>query len=321
MMRSAYVRYGVIRAIGCAMTVVMATLGLMLVLGIGPGVQEARASEMPAPGDPGASAEVGALARIKRNAIHRAPILDDTGAVGILQGPGEFTIWTIDDADGDLESLGQRYAIVCTISAQDVQGQAHLEMLSTIDGKEYFTRTAGHGLMRPVSGTSDATKLALPFDTLGETSHPTRIALRVVMPAEGTITVRSAALAPITREDLAFMRSSADAGAWWSPRASGLIGGLAGSLIGVIGGIVGMLAHRGAARTTAMVLMGVVVGVGAAGLCVGVAALAMEQPYAVWYPGLLLGVLCLTIGPVMWVGIRKQYETHELGRMAALDAG
>lgn len=281
----------------------------------------------------------GVPTRVQRDATHRAPMREDGSVVGTFHGPGAFTVWSIDqpnpEADPDpnaephadshasaaLASLGQRYAMVCTISADEVQGQAYLEMVSTIDGREYFTRTTGHAPMQPITGSLDSATLVLPFETLDEAKRPTRIALRIVMPAQGTITVHSAALGAITKAEMAMLVRSADGGAWWSGRASGLIGGIAGSLIGIIGGIVGVLASRGAARSTAMTLMGVVVAIGAIGLCVGVAALAMRQPYAVWYPAMLMGVLCLTIGPVMLVTIRKRYEAHELGRMAALDAG
>jgi hypothetical protein len=45
----------------------------------------------------------------------------------------------------------------------------------------------------------------------------------------------------------------------------------------------------------------------------------MDQPYAVWFPLLLLGGLLVGILPVRLRQYRRHYETLELRRMSSLD--
>jgi hypothetical protein len=53
---------------------------------------------------------------------------------------------------------------------------------------------------------------------------------------------------------------------------------------------------------------------------VGIAAVAVGQPYAVWFPLLLLGVLLLAILPLRLRQYQRGYEDLELRRMASMDA-
>ena len=66
--------------------------------------------------------------------------------------------------------------------------------------------------------------------------------------------------------------------------------------------------------------MRVVVFVGVAALIFGVIALISSQPYAVYYPLLLGGLLAAVIPGVLLPTIRRRYEEHELRRMHAQDA-
>jgi hypothetical protein len=54
-------------------------------------------------------------------------------------------------------------------------------------------------------------------------------------------------------------------------------------------------------------------------LTVGVAALSQAQPYAVYYPLLLLGGICTICSIACLVIIRVGYQQAELRRMQALD--
>src|SRR5688572_25002324 len=82
---------------------------------------------------------------------------------------------------------------------------------------------------------------------------------------------------------------------WWSGAGAGLVGGIGGSVVGLMGAFIGVAASRGAMRRTVMGTMGGMIVIGAAGLGVGAAALASSQPYAVWYPPVLLGFLCVVL--------------------------
>ncbi len=54
-------------------------------------------------------------------------------------------------------------------------------------------------------------------------------------------------------------------------------------------------------------------------LLLGLAALIQAQPYAVYYPLLLLGLGCAGIGGFLARPIRQRYEALELRRIRAAD--
>jgi hypothetical protein len=58
---------------------------------------------------------------------------------------------------------------------------------------------------------------------------------------------------------------------------------------------------------------------GLASLAVGLVALALDQPYAVWYPLLLMGVLDPVLAFSLLPSARRRFEEIELRRMRALD--
>jgi hypothetical protein len=60
--------------------------------------------------------------------------------------------------------------------------------------------------------------------------------------------------------------------------------------------------------------------VGAALALLGLVAVALRQPYAVWFPLLLLATLLLAILPARLRQYRQHYETIELRRMNSMDA-
>ena len=59
---------------------------------------------------------------------------------------------------------------------------------------------------------------------------------------------------------------------------------------------------------------------GAAAAILGVLALSGGQPYAVYYPLLLLGTISTVLGLWLPRSMNKRYEAWELRRMQALDA-
>jgi hypothetical protein len=62
------------------------------------------------------------------------------------------------------------------------------------------------------------------------------------------------------------------------------------------------------------------IGLGAV-LAVGaMAALGSRQPFAVWFPLILISTLLLSVIPGRLAQIRRQYEETELRRMASIDA-
>jgi len=107
--------------------------------------------------------------------------------------------------------------------------------------------------------------------------------------------------------------------AWWDDRAGAWIGGLGGSALGCLGALIGTLGGMGKARRLVMWLTAGLVVFGLACLVSGAAALALGQPYAVYYPLLLGGLIDTAVfGPSLLV-LRQRYQQAELRKMAAMD--
>ena len=210
------------------------------------------------------------------------------------------------------------YAIRGRVKYADVEGKGYLEMWSFFPGGgRYFTRTlAGSGPMRGLRGSSAWREFVLPFQVKDAAGAPQKLVINVVLPGKGKVAVGPMRLVQYEGgED-----PLAAAGQWWTGRQGGWIGGICGALFGCLGGLIGLLSTRGKARGFVMGALAVMVVVGAAGLGVGLVALAKSQPYAVFYPPLLVGVLMTAIPLGMFRGIRRRYEQIELRKMAALDA-
>lgn len=91
---------------------------------------------------------------------------------------------------------------------------------------------------------------------------------------------------------------------WFNPNLLGAwIGGGVGVFGGIYGSMVGVLAPRGSAKALVYTVHWTAMLLGAALLCTGVIALAVGQPYGVWYglglPGLILTGILLGLTPVL----------------------
>lgn len=107
--------------------------------------------------------------------------------------------------------------------------------------------------------------------------------------------------------------------AWWTNTDAGWIGGIGGSVVGCMGGLIGTLAGIGRARRFVLATLLAMVGGGAILLMTGIIALIMGQPYAVYYPLLLLGGITFIVSLSIRPGVRRSYEARELARMKAMD--
>ena len=108
---------------------------------------------------------------------------------------------------------------------------------------------------------------------------------------------------------------------WWTDQQTGLFGGIAGSALGILGGlfgaITGICTPRGKCKGLVYGLSALMIGAGIIALISGVAALLMRQPYAVYYPLILIGVICTAvIGGLMPV-IRRRYREADNRRLEA----
>ena len=221
--------------------------------------------------------------------------------------PGARTITVL-----ELERPGvtkTRYTMVGEVRCEGVDGTAYLEMWSTFaQAGSFFSKAS-------LTGSSPWRPLALPFDATGATGPPQTLVINLVLPGRGTVHLGPLRLVQYAEgED-----PRAAAGAWWGPRTAGLVGGIVGSLIGCLGGVIGLLAGLGKGRALAMGLVKGMLAFGAISLVFGVVALFRSQPYAVFYPLLLLGVLCAGLPPFLIPTLRRRYQELELRKMKTRD--
>jgi hypothetical protein len=97
----------------------------------------------------------------------------------------------------------------------------------------------------------------------------------------------------------------------------GAIGGGFGGLVGSWGGLVGWLAPQGRARGVIYGLWGVFMILGVASLGFGLYALAVGQPYGIWYGPTLAGGLVTFLLTVLFPVVRKRYAEADARRMQA----
>jgi hypothetical protein len=210
-----------------------------------------------------------------------------------------------------------RYAVRGQVRYERMEETGYLEMWNFLTGGgRYFSRTlAGSGPLASLTGTSGWRPFLLPFDTNGK-GRPERLIVNVVFGGRGTVY-----LSPL---ELVQYSGSEDpltpAGAWWNDRQGGLIGGLAGGTLGLLGALVGGLAGSGRARRLVLGILKTMIAASAVALLLGGVALAAGQPYAVYYPLLLLGVIGVAVPAGLFATLRRRYEQIELRRMSAFDA-
>jgi hypothetical protein len=204
---------------------------------------------------------------------------------------------------------GTGYEVRGRVSYEGVTGTGYLEMWSYFsDGGAYFTRTLDtEGPLQALRGDSAERDYELPFYLNGAPS-PDRLEINVVLPEGGTVT-----LGPLELVSL-------DGGVWWDESTAGALGAIAGITIGMLGAITGILAGRGRARRVVFALFAVAFVLGALLVALGITAVVVGQPYAVYYPLLLAGGLVVVVFAGATPGVRRRYQEQELRRMSALDS-
>lgn len=102
-------------------------------------------------------------------------------------------------------------------------------------------------------------------------------------------------------------------GAWFGA----IVGGGGGALLGLLGGLMGTYLPRGRGRGAFTVALALVVVVGACCLGAGGVALWMGQPYGIWFPPVLSGLILAPIGAVQLVLVRVVARQVERRKMEA----
>lgn len=202
------------------------------------------------------------------------------------------------------------YVVRGRVKYEQVAGDGYLELWNDFGPKgKFFTRSlAPWGKMRKVSGTSGWREFELPFFA-DPGMRPQQLTLNVVLPGAGKVTVAQPTLV-----------SGNASGEWWTEQQAGLFGGILGSLLGVSGGLIGLSAAWSKLRPLTIALCLIDLALCGLSLLAGVVALSLGQPWHVYYPLLLLGIIGVgVIGSVLWQQLHN-YRADELRRITAVDA-
>ncbi len=229
-------------------------------------------------------------------------------------GPTTVKILTL-----DAPNVGPpAYAIVGQVRCEDVEGKGYLEMWSHFPGlKKFFSRTLGEkGPMKQLNGSSEWRRFVLPFRMVKDKSpRPEKLLVNVVLPGRGTVMVGQLRLVQYSEGEDPLAAS----GAWWSDRTSGWIGGIIGAVIGCLGGFIGIFGGMGKAGRLVIGAMKVLFIAGLGMLAVAGIALIKSQPFGVWYPFGLAGLLCTILSVALLRPVRRRYEAAEMRKMEAMD--
>ena len=216
------------------------------------------------------------------------------------------------------------YALRGQIKYVDVHGEGFLEMWNVFapeanNGaeKKFFSRTLGEsGEMGKISGTSDWRDFLLPFNSTGATSSPSALEVNLILPGPGVVFLGPMELVQYPGGP----PFESVAQSWWTDRTGSLIGGIMGGLFGCMAGLLMWLASKGRARLFVVGAMKAWIAIGAVLLVLSLVAGLMRQPYGVWFPLLLCGVIILGIVPSRLRTLRRSYKEQEFRRMEAADA-
>lgn len=235
--------------------------------------------------------------------------------------PLQVRLWTVEKPS----ITGSYYAVRGEIKYSRVEGDGYLEMWNVfpprVDGgadERYFSRTYGEsGEMGKIRGSSGWRGFLLPFHTTGARGSPSALEVNLILPGRGTVFVGPLELVEYPSGAFSF---GGLAHAWWSDRTGGLIGGILGAAFGCMASLVAWLASKGRARGFVLGASWAIIAGGVILLIAAVAALTARQPYGVWFPLLLCGMLIVIILPARLRMFQKLYQEHELRRMEAADA-
>ena len=215
------------------------------------------------------------------------------------------------------------YALKGMVRYEGIAGDGYLRLDNHFGDKgTYFTKSlAANGPLKKLSGDSDWRVFVLPFyansgdEASGATPAPEKLSLSIYLPGDGTVYIRDVGLYQYTAGEDPLQV----AGQWISSRTAILMGAISGSLIGVWGGLIAYLTSRGKARGFVLNSANLLIALGAVSLVAGIAAFASAQPYAVYYPLLLIGVIIVAVVGGLRRSLPRRYEAMELQKMKAMD--
>lgn len=107
---------------------------------------------------------------------------------------------------------------------------------------------------------------------------------------------------------------------WWTEQESGWLGGLVGGSIGIFGAVFGVTAGLGKARSFVLAMALVSCGVGILMLIIGTIAVAIGQPYHVYFLFFIIGGVLAFVMGLNYPVLKRRYDQLEFQRMSAMDS-
>ncbi|MBU1239209.1 hypothetical protein KKF84_13155 [Myxococcota bacterium] len=215
------------------------------------------------------------------------------------------------------------YQIRGKVKYKDVRKASYLEMMNFFPGnRRYFTRTmAGRGPLQEIKGSSGWREFSLPFD-LGPqgTMRPDSLTVSMVFFSKGAVWLKDLEFIdgdPGVRAPGTLSRPGPKP--WWSPGATSIIGALWGSLFGLFGVASAVLIQKGRGKRFVLLTMVAAALLGLIATIVGVIAYYKDQPYDLYFPILLVGVLSMFLAPFIFTYAKQHYTELELRKMKAQD--
>lgn len=222
-----------------------------------------------------------------------------------------------------IEKLGIskfNYKVQGRIRYEGVEQPGYLEMWSHFAGVggPYFTKTLSDGgPMGMIHGASASRDFVLPFRSNSRSGTPKKLEINLVLPSNGEVWISPLSVSEFDENEWDDVMTAE--GAWWGNQMASWIGGILGPLLGIMGAIVGTLSGLGRGRKVAMGICWFAIVFGIICLGAGLGAVAMSQPYVVYFPLLLIGGLSTVIMSSVLPSTRKRFENAELRRIESMD--
>ena len=253
--------------------------------------------------------------------VLRAGEVIDEDTLTVVAAPGKQFQLLIEIADPGISS--PVYALKGMIRYQNVEGDGFLQLDNHFGARgTYFTKSlAPTGPLRKISGSSDWRPFLLPFyantgdQADGTSPLPEKLTLGVYLPGSGTVSIRGVSLYQYASDEDPLQST----GQWISNRNANLFGAIGGCFVGLWGAVIGVVSSRGRAKRFVLGSANALLLIGAASLAIGVAAIAAAQPYAVYYPLLLIGIILVAVIGKLRGTLSARYEELELKRMQSMD--
>jgi hypothetical protein len=209
-----------------------------------------------------------------------------------------------------------QYAVRGRVRGDNVAVGSYLEMWNHLPEGAFFSRTlAPSGPMGRLDGTFGWRDFILPFTNREGGAPPDKLVINLVMAGPGTVEI-----GPLELVQFPGSKGSVPGAAWWTDRDAGAVGAIAGATLGLLGAALGWLASRGRSKGFVLGSLRAIAIAGTIGLTLGGIAWKIGQPYAVYYPLVLVGGLSAALGFALPPSVARRYQASELRRIEAMDA-